>query len=155
MALVRIAAPLIALLVGCAGPQQLVGAGSSFVAPLMSHWAYDYAERGLGYVNYQAVGSGAGQQQLASGTVDFAASDVPMSAARLERLPAEVVQIPIALGAVAVAYRLDGLDGELRLDGPALAGLFLGEIGRWTTPAYGPSTPASPCRALPSQSRTG
>lgn len=112
------------LLAGCGGGT-LNGAGASFPAPLYQRWFQDLAAQGT-RVNYQSVGSGAGVRQFLSGTVDFAASDVPMKPQEIAQVKRGVVQIPMTAGAIAVAYNHPGC--QLSLSQEQLAGIFLGRI---------------------------
>ena len=113
----------------------LQAAGSSFVQPFFSKafFAYTGLNSGL-QINYQAVGSGQGIKSFQAGTVNFAASDVPMGATDLAGMPAgsgSVVQIPTTLGGVAVSYNLPGLTKPVNLDAATLAGIFTGTITKW------------------------
>ena len=118
------------------GKGDLTGAGSTFVQPffLTAFYAYNHKYPGV-KINYQGVGSGAGIKQFQAGTVDFGASDVPMKASEITAAGGDssLVQIPVALGAVAVAYNLPGVD-SLQLDGPTLADIFLGKVKKWNDP---------------------
>jgi phosphate transport system substrate-binding protein len=96
-------------------------------------------------VNYQSVGSGAGIRQVTEGTVDFGASDAPMSDEELRKKPG-ILHVPTVLGSVAVAYNLPGLRQPLRLDGPTLAALFMGEVKKWNDPRIAALNPGA---ALP------
>ena len=119
------------------GKGALTGAGSTFDQPLFSKAFYDYsAKYPQVTVNYQANGSGAGIKLFQAKTVDFGATDVPMGSADITTAGGDsaVTQIPIALGAVAIAYNLRGVS-SLNLDGPTLAGIYLGTIKRWNDPA--------------------
>ncbi len=119
------------------GRGTLTGAGATFPEPFYTKAFYAYSELYPQVtVNYQAVGSGAGIQQFTNNTVDFGASDVPMSATDIAAAggPDKVVQVPTTLGVVAIAYKLNGVS-RLQLDGAALAGIFLGRISRWNDPA--------------------
>jgi len=122
------------------GPQgasavSLNGAGASFPYPLYSKWFSDYAKANPGVqISYQSIGSGGGIQQLKARTVDFGASDAPLSDKEAKSMPAPVVHIPTVAGAVAVAYNVPELKQPLKLDGPALAGIYAGEITRWEDP---------------------
>jgi phosphate transport system substrate-binding protein len=120
-------ATLLALaLAGCGGGgSTLNGAGASFPAAIYQKWFQDLAGQGI-RVNYQSIGSGAGVRQFLSRTVDFAASDVPMKAEEIAKLPQGVVQIPMTAGAIAVAYHHPGC--ELRLSQDQLVAIFLGRI---------------------------
>jgi phosphate transport system substrate-binding protein len=113
----------------------LNASGSTFVQPFYSSAFYKYTGLNQGLqINYQGVGSGAGITAFQSGTVAFAASDVPMSSSDLAKMPANsgpVIQIPDILGGVAIAYNLPGVSTRLKLDGPTLAGIFDGTITSW------------------------
>jgi len=113
----------------------LNASGSTFVQPFFTSAFYAYTGKNQGLqVNYQGVGSGAGITAFESGTVDFAASDVPMAASDLAKVPASsgpVIQIPDILGGVTVSYNLPGVTTRLKLDGPTLAGIFDGSITMW------------------------
>jgi phosphate transport system substrate-binding protein len=112
-------------LVGCGGTPSLNGAGASFPAAIYQRWFQDLAAKGV-RVNYQSVGSGAGVRQFLSKTVDFAASDVPLTSSEIASLPRGAVQIPMTAGAIAVAYNLNGCD--LKLSQAQLADVFSGKI---------------------------
>lgn len=113
---------------------RLTGAGASFPAPVYQVWSYGYTEGDLGAaVNYQSVGSGAGRNQIREGTVDFAGTDDPVSAADCEAWG--LVQFPMLRGAVVPIVNLPRVPrGALRLSPETLAGLFLGEIKKWDDP---------------------
>ncbi len=119
------------------GSGTLNGAGSTFVQPFFQKAFYQYQQDHSSVtINYQGVGSGAGIQQFTAGTVDFGATDVPMSSSEIGAAggASTLVQIPDALGAVAMAYNLPGIQ-RLQLDGPTLAGIYLGTIKKWNDPA--------------------
>ena len=113
----------------CGGTTTLNGAGASFPAAIYQRWFKDLADKGV-RVNYQSVGSGAGVRQFISRTVDFAASDVPMKADEIAKVPQGVVQIPMTAGAIAVAYNNKGC--ELQLTQPQLVDIFLGKINNFS-----------------------
>lgn len=116
----------------------LNGAGSSFDNPLFSKAFAEYTNENPGVqVNYQSVGSGAGIQQLTEKTVDFGATDAPMTDDQLTTAGGAdaVVHIPVTLGAVAVTYNLPDLTAPLNIDGDTLAKIFLGTITKWNDPA--------------------
>lgn len=115
------------------GRLTLTGAGATFPYPVYSKWFSTYAESNPVRVNYQSVGSGAGIRQVTEGTVDFGASDAPMSDEELARKPG-ILHVPTVLGSVVVAYNLPGLSAPLNLDGPTLAALFMGEVKKWNDP---------------------
>jgi phosphate transport system substrate-binding protein len=118
---------------------QLTGAGATFPAPFYSAAFYAYNQKySQVTVNYQSVGSGAGIQQLTKKTVDFGASDVPMSATELAAAGGAdtVVQIATTLGTESLAYNLQGVsNGQLKLTADTIAGIFLGKIKKWNDPA--------------------
>lgn len=106
------------------------GAGSSFIAPVLSKWAEGYKAATGNVVNYQSIGSGAGIKQLLAKTVTFGASDKPMSDADLEKNG--VAQFPMISGGIVVTYNVDGVKpGELVFDGKTLADIFLGKVTKW------------------------
>jgi len=107
------------------------GAGSSFDNPAFTKWfaVYGAANPGV-HFNYQSVGSGAGQQQLLKGTVDFGASDAPMSDDNLAKAPGKILHIPVVAGGVAIIYNLPG-DPKVKLDGDTLANIYMGNIKNW------------------------
>jgi len=108
----------------------ITGAGASFPFPIYAKWATEYHQQTGHQVNYQSIGSGGGQQQIIAGTVDFGASDDPMSAEQLEQ--ADLLQFPAIIGGVVPVVNVRGIaPGALRLSGPVLADIFLGNITRW------------------------
>ena len=119
------------------GSGALTGAGSTFDAPLFQKAFYDYsAKYPQVTINYQPVGSGAGIQQFIKNTVDFGATDVPMGSSDITSAGGAdtLVQVPVTLGAVAIAYNLPGVS-KLQIDGPTLANIYLGHIKKWNDPA--------------------
>lgn len=119
------------------GAGNLNGAGSTFTEPFYTKAFYQYSQLHSSVaVNYQAIGSGGGIQQFSKGTVDFGASDVPMTDAEVAAAggPDSLVEFPSTLGVVSVAYNLSGVN-KLNLDGPTLAGIYLGHIKKWNDPA--------------------
>ena len=117
----------------------LTGTGATFPQPFYSAAFYAYHQKfSQVTVNYNSLGSGAGIQQLTAKTVDFGASDVPMSATELDKAGGsdKVVQIASTLGTVSMAYNLDGVsNGQLKLTPDTIAGIFLGTIKKWNDPA--------------------
>jgi len=112
--------------------QDLTGAGATFPFPIYSKWFADYAAKTNVKINYQSIGSGGGIRQLSEQTVDFGATDAPMSDAELAKAKGgAVLHIPTVLGAVVVTYNVPGLTRALRLGGTTLADIFLGKITRW------------------------
>lgn len=130
---------LVAALGACGGAREqtsrtavaLTGAGATFPNPIYSKWFADYARQTGVKINYQSIGSGGGIRQLSEGTVDFGASDAPMSDAELKAARGPVMHFPTVIGAVTVTYNLPGLRAPLRLSGSVLAGIFLGQIQKW------------------------
>jgi phosphate transport system substrate-binding protein len=117
---------------GAATTGTLNGAGSSLIAPLMADWSSDFASRASIAVNYSAVGSGAGIAQISGRTVDFGASDAPMTPDQFSGCNG-CVQIPWALTATVVAVNIPGVK-TLKLTGPVIAGIYLGSITTWNNP---------------------
>jgi phosphate transport system substrate-binding protein len=107
------------------------GAGATFPYPIYSKWFDEYAKVDPSVrFNYQSIGSGGGQKQILSQTVDFGASDGPMSDDNLAKAPAKILHIPTVAGADVVAYNLAG-SPALKLDGDTIAGIFFGTIKKW------------------------
>ena len=113
----------------------LTGAGATFPNPIYSKWFAEYkkVDPSVSF-NYQPIGSGGGQKQIIEGTVDFGASDGPMSNESLAKASVKILHIPTVAGAVAITYNLPGVD-TLKLDGPTLANIYLGKITKWNDPA--------------------
>jgi phosphate transport system substrate-binding protein len=108
----------------------LNGAGSTLVAPLEAEWASAFNSKTGNTVNYNPVGSGTGIADISSGTVDFGASDAPLSASQAAGCHT-CIQIPWALSATGVGYNVPGAGRKLHLTGPLLAGIYLGQISNW------------------------
>src|SRR4249919_742014 len=112
----------------------LVGAGSSFVAPLVQQWEADYVKSPAAVtITYGAIGSGGGVDQITARTVDFGASDAPLSSDQAAACKG-CIQIPWSLGAVAVIYNVKGVPNHLKLTGPVVANIFMGKISSWNDP---------------------
>jgi phosphate transport system substrate-binding protein len=119
----------------------LNGAGSTFVYPVMGRWIQDFQQsHGNVQINYQSIGSGGGIQQVKSGTVDFGASDAPLSDKELADMT-PVIQIPESAGPVCVTYSLDGLTKPLQLSSDTLAQIFMGKITSWQDPTLKKDNP--------------
>lgn len=113
-----------------AAPAQLNGAGSTFIYPVFAQWAASYHTKTGNQINYQAIGSGGGIQQISQGTVDFAATDAPLTPTELAEK--KLVQFPMIMGGVIPTINLPGIRAnQLRLDGATLADVFAGKITRW------------------------
>jgi len=128
-----------------AAATQLTGAGSTFDYPLFAKAFYEYSQQHSDVaVNYQAIGSGGGIQQFTAKTVDFGASDVPLNPDELKRAEdagGPVLQIPVALGGVAIGYNIPGVGKGLRLNGSVIANIYLGKITTWNDPAIAKLNP--------------
>ncbi len=123
----------------------VTGAGSSFVYPVMTKWSADYNAATKTQVNYQSIGSGGGIAQIKAGTVDFGASDAPMKPADLDKFG--LGQFPTVIGGVVPVVNIPGVAaGKIRFTGPVLASIFLGKIKTWNDPAI---TSINPGMTLP------
>jgi phosphate transport system substrate-binding protein len=120
----------------------LVGAGSTLVAPLMSKWQSDYASKTEATVTYGAIGSGGGIDQITSRTVDFGASDAPLTADQFSEADG-VEQIPWALSGTVPAYNVQGAPENLKLNGEVLADIYLGKVTQWDDPAIAKLNPGA------------
>ena len=110
----------------------LTGAGATFPYPIYSKWFSDYAQRSGVKINYQSIGSGGGIRQLSEGTVDFGASDSPMSDQELANAKGgPVLHFPTVMGAVVVTYNLPSVARPLNLSGDVVADIFSGKITKW------------------------
>jgi len=113
----------------------VTGAGATFPNPIYSKWFDAYARETGVRINYQSIGSGGGIRQFTEGTVDFGATDGPMTDEQIAAVHGDVLHIPTVLGAVVATYNLPTLGQKpLRFDGPTLADIFLGRITRWNDP---------------------
>jgi phosphate transport system substrate-binding protein len=118
----------------------LAGAGSTLVAPLVAQWSNDYAKKTGVTITYGAIGSGGGIAQVTARTVDFGASDAPLTPDQASSCKG-CAQVPWALGATLVAYNLKGAPAKLKLSGPVLANIYLGKITHWNDPAIAKLNP--------------
>jgi len=118
---------------GGSSSSPLVGAGSTLVAPLMSKWQSDYSSKSEETVTYGAIGSGGGIDQITSRSVDFGASDAPLTPEQFEEADG-VEQIPWALSGTVPAYNVSGAPSNLKLSGEVLADIYLGKITQWDDP---------------------
>ena len=134
---------LCALLVASAvGQTTLNGAGATFPYPMYSKWFSEYSKLHSDVqINYQSIGSGGGIRQVTAGTVDFGASDMPMTDKQLSDAKAKIFNIPTVLGADVPAYNIPGVTGEVKFTPDALAGIFLGKISRWNDKAITAANP--------------
>ena len=126
----------LALALPLMGQTTLNGAGATFPYPMYSKWFSEYNKLHPDVqINYQSIGSGGGIRQVLNGTVDFGASDGPMSDEQLAQAKTKILHIPTVLGAVVPAYNVPGISGEVKFTPEALAGIFLGKITNWNDPA--------------------
>jgi phosphate transport system substrate-binding protein len=133
----------LSLLAGAAAAQTtLNGAGATFPNPIYQKWFSEYhnAHPDL-QINYQSIGSGGGIRQLTAGTVDFGASDGPMTDQQLVDAKQKIYHLPTVLGAVVPAYNVPGLSGEVKFSGPVLADIFMGKITNWNDKAIAKLNP--------------
>ncbi|HWI77177.1 MAG TPA: phosphate ABC transporter substrate-binding protein PstS [Sphingomicrobium sp.] len=113
---------------------EITGAGSTFVYPVLSAWAGDYQKQSGAKINYQSIGSGGGISQVKAGTVDFGASDQPLSSEELAQ--SNLAQFPVVIGGIVPVTNLTGIEpGKLRLTGPVLADIFAGKVKTWNDPS--------------------
>lgn len=131
---------------------QLNGAGATFPAVIYSKWFDEYKNMTGVQFNYQAIGSGGGIKQVTEGTVDFGATDGPMTDKQLSEAKSkqgtDVLHIPTVMGAVVVSYNLPKVSGKLNLDGETLANIFLGKVTKWNDGAI---VKLNPKVSLPNQ----
>ena len=140
----------IALLLGCvvlalpllAQTTQLNGAGATFPYPMYSKWFSEYNKLHPDVqINYQSIGSGGGIRQVLAQTVEFGASDGPMTDEQLSQAKVKILHIPTVLGADVPAYNIPGVTAELKFTPQALANIFLGKVTSWNDPAIAKENP--------------
>src|ERR1700722_2084688 len=130
----------VALAAGVASAQTLINAGgATFPEPIYSKWFHEYQQQTKVQINYQAQGSGFGISAVTAGTIDFGASDRPMTDDELKKYQDQhhfgIMHFPMVLGANVAIYNIDGVTSGLNLSPEALAGIFLGKITKWNDPA--------------------
>ena len=150
----KILALLVAMTVGAtfafADSVLINGAGATFPYPIYSKWFDEYGKANPGVMfNYQSIGSGGGIKQITAKTVDFGASDGPMTMDQMTAAPGRIYHIPTVMGAVVIAYNLEGVDKGLKLSGDVLADIYLGKITQWNDPRI---TEQNPGVSLPGSS---
>jgi phosphate transport system substrate-binding protein len=124
------------------GQTTLNGAGATFPNPMYSKWFSEYHKvHGDVQVNYQPIGSGGGIRQVTAGTVDFGASDMPMTDKQLQEAKFKILNVPTVLGAVVPAYNIPGVSGDVKFTPDVLAGIFLGKISKWNDKAISAANP--------------
>src|SRR5436853_3876971 len=144
---IAVAAAALALSSLAANAADISGAGATFPYPVYAKWADSYKKETGNGLNYQSIGSGGGIKQITARTVTFGASDMPLKAEELEK--GGLIQFPTVIGGdIPVVNLQDIKSGDLKLDGPTLAKIFLGEIKAWNDPAIQKLNPSA---KLPSQ----
>lgn len=129
-----LATVVLGLATGAQAQMLLNGAGATFPNPIYQKWADEYAKVDPSvHVNYQSIGSGGGQRQILAQTVDFGASDGPMSDENLAKAPGKILHLPTVAGAVVITYNLPD-SPKLKFDGPTVAEIFMGKITKWNDP---------------------
>ena len=129
--------------IGGKGDTYIIGAGSTFIFPILSRWALDYNKETGDQVNFQAIGSGGGLRQLAANMVLFAASDMPLKPTELDQK--HYAQWPMIMGGIVLCVNLENIKpGAIVLDGETLASIFLGKITKWSDPALAKLNPGLP-----------
>ena len=134
---------VVAAMLGAASEEtNLTGAGATFPYPIYSKWFDEYHNQHSDIkINYQSIGSGGGIKQIQAGTVDFGASDGPMTDEQLAQTPTKVIHIPTVLGGDVPTYNVNGVTGELKFTPDVLADLFLGKITKWNDPRLAKDNP--------------
>lgn len=122
------------------GVVTLTGAGATFPYPIYARWFSVYSRDNPVRINYQSIGSGGGIRQMIEGTVDFGATDAPLTEEDLERMPG-TLSLPTVLGAVVITYNLPDVTDTVRMDGETVSAIFLGEITNWQDPRIGGLNP--------------
>ena len=144
-----VAATLLAMSPALAAAQtQLTGAGATFPYPMYSKWFDEYRKLHPDVqINYQSIGSGGGIRQVTEGTVDFGASDGPMTDEQIggfkDKRGRGILHFPTVMGAVVPVYNVPGVTAQLRFTGAALAGIFLGTVTKWNDPAIAKANPSA------------
>jgi phosphate transport system substrate-binding protein len=137
-------AALVAGSIGLAGfaasAAEIAGAGATFPYPVYAKWAEAYKAKTGSSMNYQSIGSGGGIKQIQAKTVDFGASDMPLKVEDLEK--SGLIQFPMIMGGVVPVINVKGVEsGKLKLDGPTLAKIYMGEVKTWNDPAIAKLNP--------------
>jgi len=125
-----------------AGQVLINGAGATFPTPIYSKWFSEYHRKFSNIqINYQSIGSGGGIRQMIEGTVDFGATDGPMTDEQLQQAKTKILHFPTVLGAVVPAYNIAGVTQDINFTPEALAGIFLGKITKWSDPELKKANP--------------
>src|SRR6266550_4195227 len=129
---------------------RIQGAGATFPAPIYQRWVAEYQKMHPEVkIDYQSIGSGGGIKGITEKTVDFGASDAPMTAKELKAAGDDIVQIPTVAGAVVIAYNLPDVKEKIKLDGAIVADIFMGKIKNWNDPKIAAMNPGVNLPALP------
>lgn len=145
----RVLLTAVVLVTGAYAQTALNGAGATFPYPMYSKWFSEYNKKNPSVqINYQSIGSGGGIRQVIAGTVDFGATDGPMTDQQLGQAKSKILHVPTVLGAVVPAYNIPGVNAELKFTGEVLANIFLGKITSWNDAAI---TKLNPGVNLPNQ----
>lgn len=124
------------------GAETINAAGATFPAPIYQKWFGEYKTvHSDVQINYQAIGSGGGIRQLTEGTVDFGASDMPMTDEQIKGVKVHPLHFPTVLGAVVLSYNVPGVTMGLKLTPEAIAGIYLGDIKKWNDPKIASANP--------------
>jgi phosphate transport system substrate-binding protein len=135
-------AALAMMVASAAGAQNLTAAGATFPYPIYNKWFSEYAQAHPSvHINYQSIGSGGGKKQAGDGTVDFGASDGPMSDEELAAAKIKLMHIPTVLGAVVPVYNVPGASRDLNFSGDVIADIYLGKITKWNDPRIAKDNP--------------
>ncbi len=125
-----------------ASAQNINGAGATFPYPIYSRWFSEFAKVHPGvHINYQSIGSGGGIRQVSEGTVDFGATDGPMSDDQVRNAKVKTIHVPTVLGAVVPVYNIPGLNREINFSPDVIAGIYLGKISKWNDPQLAKDNP--------------
>jgi phosphate transport system substrate-binding protein len=142
MKLKFIATGVLALATIGATAQNINGAGATFPYPIYSRWFSEYSQvHSNVHINYQSIGSGGGIRQVSEGTVDFGATDGPMTDEQLAAAKVKVMHIPTVLGAVVPVYNIPGVTKDLNFSGDVIADIYLGKITKWNDPRIAKDNP--------------
>lgn len=133
---------IFALTVGVMAQTQLNGAGATFPYPMYSKWFNEYHNLHSDIqINYQSIGSGGGIRQVTAGTVDFGASDGPMTDEQIAQSKVKLLHVPTVLGSVVPAYNIPGVTQDVKFTPEILAGIFMGKISNWSDAAIAKANP--------------
>ena len=142
MKLKFIATGVLALATIGATAQNINGAGATFPYPIYSRWFNEYSQVHPNvHINYQSIGSGGGIRQVSEGTVDFGATDGPMTDEQLAAAKVKVMHIPTVLGAVVPVFNIPGVTKDLNFSGDVIADIYLGKITKWNDPRIAKDNP--------------